>query len=82
MSPAGQLPHSKVWKMLDECAPGWTKRKQAHHYRIDHGDKTMSNFPFGDHSKKTTEVQVHWVRKLARVLGIEDCAKRVLPQLR
>lgn len=68
--------------MLNECAPGWTKRKQTHHYRIDYGDKTMWNFPFGDRGKKTPKVQVHQVRKLARVLGIEECAKRVLPQLR
>jgi hypothetical protein len=82
MSPSGQLPHSKVWKMLDKCAPGWTKQKQQHHYRINYGDRSMWDFPFGKRSDKTTVVQVHFVRKLATALGIYDCAEKVLPQIR
>ena len=81
MSPKGQISHKQVWEMLDECAPGWSKVKAPHHYRVYANGEVFMNFPFGDRKAKRTGVQVHWVRKLARHVGILDCAKRVLKQL-
>jgi hypothetical protein len=81
MSPSGQLKHAQVWKMLNKCAPGWTKIEHTHDYRIDYNGRTMYSFPLGNRKMKRGEVQIHFVRKLARVLDIEDCAKEVLPQL-
>jgi len=81
MSPSGQLKHKQVWKMLDKCAPGWTKIEHDHDWRIDYNGLTFWNFPLGNRKMKTKEVQIHWVRKLAKTLKIEKCAKRALPQI-
>lgn len=77
----GQLSHDQVWRMLDECALGWERKETPHHYRITYRDRTFHNFPRGERKRRTLDVQIFWVRKLARHLGIEECARRVLPQL-
>jgi hypothetical protein len=81
MSPSGQIQLDKVWKMLRNCAPGHTKKLHDHAYQIDYNDQTMRRFPSGKKSNKRSEVQIHWVRKLAAALDIEDCAWKELPQL-
>ena len=82
MSPSGQIQFDKIWKMLRACAPGYEKTKHDHDYLITYNGREMRRFPSGKKSAKRSQVQLHWVRKLAAALDIEDCAWEQLPQLR
>lgn len=83
MSSFGQVKLSKVWKMLDECAPGYTAKEQPHNWRVTYGGKVFHNLQLGKRSSKTPEVELGVVQKMLNHLGIDqDCAWRNLPQLR
>lgn len=58
--------------MLKECAPGHQTDETDHFWRIRHDAQTYPSLP-----KKRT-IDVGHVRKMARHLGILECAKRVL----
>lgn len=70
MSSFGQVPLQDVWAMLKACAPGHTIHETDHFYCIRYQDKTYPSFP------KKRQVDVGHVRKMARWLGILDCAAR------
>lgn len=81
MTSYGEIKLSKIWKMLGKCAPGYRRFELGHHWKIDFGDRTYTRLPLGKRRSKTPSVQLGHVRKMARHLGIQDCAKKELPQL-
>jgi hypothetical protein len=68
--------------MLEHCAPGFTKTETDHHWCVRFGTKTYPSLPLGKHGPRhDPTVQIGKVRKLARILGIADCARGQLEQL-
>ena len=71
-----------VQKMLDACAPGWWSKESEEYYTIYW--KTLPPFPRltrGSHrqrGKPSAEIHPLHVRKLARHLGIVECARKHL----
>jgi hypothetical protein len=61
-----------VQKMLDVCAPGWVWHPAPHFRRILANDRTYPALP------KNDDIEVGHIRKMARHLGILDCAKKEL----
>lgn len=78
MSSFGQIPLKDVWSMLHECAPGHTRHLHTHHYSIRYQGKTYPAFPKGAHGKSDPPIETGHIRRMARFLGIYDCARRVL----
>jgi hypothetical protein len=62
--------------MLDECAKGWTWNLAPHFRRIMANGRTYPSLP------KYDEIEVGHVRKMARHLGIENCAKQHIETMR
>ena len=59
-----------VFRMLDECAAGHTKRRGTHCWLVTYRGKTYRSLP--DYA----EIEFGHVRKMVRFLGIDkDCAK-------
>jgi len=73
MSSFGQVPLRDVWEMLKKCAPGHTVIARTHNYCIYYGDKTYPTLP-----KKHQQVDSGQIKKMARHLGILDCARQAL----
>ena len=83
MGSCGTVPLSSIWKMLADCALGYTKTETDHHWIIRYGEFEHRGFPLGDHGRrKTPRIQIGHVRKLARKLDIQQCAAKHLAQLR
>ena len=71
-----------VWRMLDTCLPGWTRRATNHHHRIEcAGQQTYPSLPLGDHGhRRDAEIKAGHVRNMVRHFNIESCAREHLPQ--
>lgn len=83
MSSFGQVKLSKVWKMLDRCAAGYTVAEQGHNWRVMYRGQTFPNLQLGKRKSKTPEVELGVVQKMLNHLGIDqECAWGELPQLR
>jgi hypothetical protein len=77
MSSSGRVALSHVWAMLDACAAGHVKKASKHYWCIMYGEKTYPAFPLGEHgARKDPEIQVGHIKRMARYLGILDCAKK------
>lgn len=61
-----------VKAMLDACAPGHRVSLKTHNRQILWNKRTYPTFP------KYDEVEIGHVKKMARYLGILECAKRFL----
>ena len=82
MSSSGQVKLSKVWKMLDACAPGYQKTLQQHNWRIDYQGRRYPNLQLGKRKSNTPEVELGHVEKMVNHLLIDrNCAWKHLPQL-
>lgn len=82
MGSFGTIALKEVWRMLDYCAHGHTRQEKTHNWCIRFNGKTYPSFPLGEHgARKNPDVEVGHVRKMARSLGITECAKGRLPQL-
>ena len=80
-----QAPLRKVFRMLDECAPGYTSVETDHHWAIRFAECKPFRLPKGEHSRQaalTGGVHIGTIKSMCRRFGIMDCARRVLPQLR
>ncbi|MBV8207575.1 MAG: hypothetical protein JO041_12340 [Acidobacteria bacterium] len=62
----------EIQAMLDRCAPGWQWRLATHSRVISYNGKVYRSFP------KFPTIELGHIRKMARYLGIMDCAKREL----
>ena len=70
--------------MLKECAPGHELMEADHYWHVRHRGVTFDHLPKGKHSQrrsKRADLEFGHVRALARQLGIEECARKYLPQL-
>lgn len=69
--------------MLDECAPGHTRKERTHNWLITYGAAEFPSLPKGPHGRRTNPgIQIGHVRQMVRQLNIQDCAKRKLETLR
>lgn len=84
MGSLGQVPLKQVWAMLDECAPGHTRKARVHNYCINYRDRSYPSFPLGPHGKRENpSIEIGHVKKMVRYLGLDpECVGRLLPQLR
>lgn len=64
--------------MLDQCAPGHTRTETDHHFCVRFNGKVFPTLPKGQHGKSNPGIQKGVLKKMARHLGILDCAKRSL----
>ena len=69
MSSFGQVESRDVIAMLRECAPDHTVKEYTHSLCIMSNGCTYPTFP------KQRQVDIGQVRKMARHLGILDCAR-------
>lgn len=61
---------TEVERMLKSCAPGSTIRLATHSRVIQYKGKTYRSMP------KFDKIELGHIRKMARYLGIMDCAKK------
>jgi len=61
--------------MMDICAPGWTYRTSNHSRVVKYNGLVYRNLP------KQDEIEVGFVRSMARHFNILDCAKKAMPSL-
>lgn len=83
MSSSGTIPLKDVWAMLNACAPGWTARQGQHNWIVTYNGKTFYRLPLGPHGKRVNpSIEIGHIKQMVRLLGIEDCAKKHIEQLR
>jgi hypothetical protein len=79
MGSFGTVTIREIWAMLAHCAPGFTYKRTDHHYRVCFGESVYPALPLGAHGRgENAEIQKGHVKKMARSLGILDCAKAAL----
>jgi hypothetical protein len=79
MSSFGTVTLKEIQKMLDTCAKGHVFRGHGdHYYLVAYGGKTFPSLPTGKHGKANPDIQKGVVKRMAKLLDILDCAKRVL----
>ncbi len=61
--------------MLEACAKGYTQRLTDHYYRVSFDKKLYPSLPRGDHGRGDKEIELGHVIKMARFLGILECAQ-------
>ena len=62
--------------MLVKCSPGARIIAKKHHLWVfDSKGGIYKSLPRGKHGNKTPEIELGHVRKMARHLGFEECAK-------
>jgi hypothetical protein len=82
MPSTGQVPLKKIREMLEACAPGARLEAKTHHYWVYFGDRCYRGLPLGAHgARRTVEIEIGHVRKMARFLEILDCAKSQIENL-
>ena len=70
-----QVVFKKVVKMLEECARGYELRQYRHHVAVLYQRK-LALLPKGGHGRiGNHQIEVGHVRRMARTLGILECAK-------
>jgi hypothetical protein len=71
--------------MLDDCAPGNTRKQYTHSWKIEWKRHCFPRLPLGAHGRRRrtnqAEIELGHVRQMARQFGIVDCARRFIPQL-
>lgn len=83
MGSSGTVALKDIWKMLAVCAPGYSAKATEHHWRVAYSGRLYPALPLGPHGKRDNPpIQIGHIKKMARTLGILDCAKRQLPQLK
>ena len=69
--------------MLEHCAPGYNCKETKHHWRVTYGSEVFPTLPKGPHGERANpSIQVGHIKQMARQLGILDCARQFLPQLK
>ena len=62
--------------MLDDCAPGHTRRLRTHNYSIQWNDRIYRGFPKGDHDSTNPLIDRSHVRRLVKYFSIVTCARK------
>jgi len=75
MGSNGTVKMKAVLEMLQHCASGFEIDEKTHHHSIKFNGKCYPALPKGRHGKRhNPEIQIGHVKKMARHLGIYDCA--------
>lgn len=83
MATFGLIRWKKIKDMLNTCADGWWYEDKKHRRWIYYGDLEAFKLPTGEHGKRDNhDLQVGQLRGLIRHLGIIECAKKQIEQLR
>jgi hypothetical protein len=84
MTSFGQIALKDIWRMLDDCAPGHTRKAREHNHCIQFEGRIFPSLPLGKHGKrKNPQIEAGHVKQMVRQLEIDpDCTKRHLPQLK
>lgn len=70
-----QVAFKKVKKILKKCASGYELKQYPHYIAVLYQRKT-AYLPKGGHGRQGNhQIEVGHIRKMARTLDIEDCAK-------
>ncbi len=60
--------------MLDDCAPGYTKKAREHNWLVTYGKVSYPSLPRGGHGRRENpSIQIGHVRNMVRQFGIQDC---------
>lgn len=82
MGSTGTVRLKDIWAMLEHCAPGYSVRSTDHNWRVTFGPLVYPTLPLGPHGRRENpEIELGHVRRMARFLGILECAKAFLPEL-
>jgi len=69
--------------MLDECAPSHGPKEGDHHWKIIYGDRVFPRLPLGEHGRRANpEIEIGHIKKICRAIGVLDCAREKIAQLR
>jgi hypothetical protein len=83
VSSSGTIALSKIWAMLDHCAPGHSREQRTHNWIIKYLNHTFHRLPVGEHgARKDPEIQVGHVKQMVRLFEIMDCARSQIDRLR
>lgn len=75
MSSFGTIPLKDVQAMLAACAAGHVLKGHGdHYYLVAYNGKTFPSLPRGEHGKSNPGIQKGVVKRMARLLGILECA--------
>lgn len=80
-----QVQLRKVFRMLEICAPGHRKVETKHHWVIRYRGTSFRRLPKGQHSRQRSlrgDVDAFHVKAMCRRLGMLECARRELEQLK
>ena len=73
---------SKIRKMLNECASGYSIEKKEHKQWVRYNEKTY-HLPKGEHSTKDPEIEKGHIKRMVNHLEIcLECAKQYLAILK
>lgn len=70
--------------MLDRCLPGHTRTEKKHHIWVTYQGKVFQGLQLGDRSKGDPPIGTGHVRRMIRVLEVEDpngCCASFFPWL-
>ena len=71
----GMIQLTQVFNMLTECATGHSVLEKTHHFWIRYGSLVFIGLPKGGHGKLGNHaIEAGHVRRMSRILQIEDCA--------
>jgi len=70
-----QVVFKRVVEILKKCACGYELKQHSHHLAVLYQGKT-AYLPKGGHGRTGNhQIEIGHVRKMARTLGIVDCAR-------
>lgn len=76
MPTSGLITLKEISEMLDACAPGARIEPRKHRFWVYYNGLIFRNLPLGPHgNRRNPEIEVGWVKRMARHLGILECAK-------
>lgn len=58
--------------MLDRCLPGHRREEKLHHIWVWYNGRQFQGLPVGNRSKRDPPIGTGHIRKMIRILGVED----------
>jgi hypothetical protein len=86
VSGSGTIRIREVWRILEECAPGYEKYPYGDHkWEVRYKGFRYPHLPLGAHGRKRlvdrAEIELGHVKSMCRLFGIMDCARAALERL-
>jgi hypothetical protein len=69
-----------VWRMLDNCLPGYERKESDHYWTVKYGGRSFRTVPLGAHGRRQNpEIESGYIRSLVRFFSIDqDCVRRFI----